>query len=75
MAAAALVDELYALQSALAAEVLAEEGEDPLAAWAARRGREIDAVEGVLREIGAAASVDLAMLTVAVRRLRALVAR
>ncbi len=72
LAAAALVDEFYALQSTLAAGVLAAADAAPLDAWSAARRGEIASVEAMIAELVAAPDLDLAMLTVAARRLRAL---
>ena len=77
LATTALVDEFYALQSTLAAGVLAAAARpgaaaSPLDAWAAARRGEIASVEAMIAELAAAPDLDLAMLTVAARRLRGL---
>ena len=47
----------------------------PLTAWLARHSDEIAALDALLAEMRAAPAIDLAMLTVANRQLRALAAR
>ena len=82
-AAAALVEDLFALQGRLAERVMAgcEAGVKDaataaacVAAWAGSRPGPVERVQGLLAELRAVASVDLSMLSVAARQLRGLVA-
>ncbi|HEX7830619.1 MAG TPA: NAD-glutamate dehydrogenase [Thermoanaerobaculia bacterium] len=69
-----LVDDLYAYQSVLASRVIAEvNGSDSVETWLQKRGRVVERVDQTLHDFRAATSVDLAMLTVTSRQLRALV--
>jgi glutamate dehydrogenase len=77
-AVAAVVDDLFNYQSVLASRVIAESngsrgGADPVDAWLQGRGRVVERVDQTMNEMRTAAAVDLAMLTVATRQLRALV--
>ena len=71
-AVAAIVDELFAFQAELAARILSG-GQAP-DAWLAARGPVFVRAQQVLQEMQAAGAVDLAMLAVANRQLRALIA-
>jgi glutamate dehydrogenase len=72
LALRAIVDDLFAIQAELAGKILA--GEGALEGWIARRGNAIGAIEAALQEIVVSSQLDLAMLTVASRQLRALAA-
>jgi glutamate dehydrogenase len=76
-AVAAVVDDLFNYQSLLASRVIAEangkRGTDPVDAWLAQRNRVVERVDQTMTEVRSAPTVDLAMLTVASRQLRALV--
>ncbi|PWC36664.1 NAD-glutamate dehydrogenase [Azospirillum sp. TSO35-2] len=75
-AVAAIVDDLFAHQSALTVRVLESEGDEAAAvdAWIASRHLVVDRVEQLLAELRAQPAVDLAMLAVANRQLRGLIA-
>jgi glutamate dehydrogenase len=69
----ATVDDFFALQSDLAARILASHcaaQPDPLAAWSAARPAALAATEPLISELRAATTPDLAMLVVAGRQLR-----
>jgi glutamate dehydrogenase len=73
LAKIALGDDLGALQRAIALEVLARDGggvDDMLQAWEDDNRSELDAVQRQLGELAEAKSADLAMLSVAMRKLR-----
>jgi len=77
-AVAAVVDDLFNYQSMLASRVIVESNgargsADPVDAWLASRVRVVERVDQTMNEMRTAPSVDLAMLTVATRQLRALV--
>jgi glutamate dehydrogenase len=74
-AVAAVVDDLFNYQSVLASRVIAEAdgARDPVDAWLASRPRVVERVDQTMTDFRAATTVDLAMLTVASRQLRALV--
>ena len=77
-AVAAVVDDLFNYQSVLASRVIAEverraRRADPVDVWLANRGRVVERVDQTMNEMRTAPAVDLAMLTVATRQLRALV--
>ena len=76
-AVAAVVDDLFNYQSVLASRVIAESNGsrdgDPVDRWLAARGRVVDRIDQVMTDVRSAPAVDLAMLTVATRQLRALV--
>jgi len=73
-AVASLVDDLFNYQSVLASRVIAEaNGGEPVETWLARRARVVERVDQTMNDVKAAPAVDLAMLTVASRQLRALV--
>ena len=72
-AVAAVVDDLFNYQGIVAARVIAEsEGSDALDRWLAARGPVAERVDQTVNELRNAAAIDLAMLTVASRQLRAL---
>ena len=75
-AVAAIIDDLFAHQSALTVRVLESEGDESAAvdAWIASRSLVVDRVEQLLAELRAQPAVDLAMLAVANRQLRGLIA-
>ncbi len=70
----ATIDDLFTLQTDLAARILASSSstkpEDPIAAWSAAHAAALAPAEPLLRELRAAAAPDLAMLVVAGRQLR-----
>jgi glutamate dehydrogenase len=76
-AVAAIVDDLFNYQSVLASRVISESNGsrdgDPVDRWLAARGRVVDRIDQVMTDVRSAPAVDLAMLTVATRQLRALV--
>ncbi|HWW60474.1 MAG TPA: hypothetical protein VN181_03810, partial [Thermoanaerobaculia bacterium] len=72
-AVAALVDDLFNYQSVLASRVIGESNGAGLDAWLASRGRLVGRVDQTINDVRNAAAIDLAMLTVASRQLRALV--
>jgi glutamate dehydrogenase len=75
-AAATLIDDFYAVQAEFATRVLtaADGAADPLAAWVDEHAGRIAPAEAVATEIRAAAGPDLAMLVVASRQLRQVLA-
>jgi len=73
-AVAVMVDDLFNYQSVLASRVIAESnGGNPVESWLSKRARIVERVDQTMNDVKAAAAVDLAMLTVASRQLRALV--
>ena len=73
-AVAAVVDDLFNYQSVLASRVIAEaNGGQPVDAWLSKRTRVVERIDQTMNDLKSAPSVDLAMLTVASRQLRALV--
>jgi glutamate dehydrogenase len=76
-ALATLVEDLYGFQGVLASRVIGEtngdRGADPVEAWLAQRPRVVERVDQTLYDFRASTTVDLAMLAVASRQLRALV--
>jgi glutamate dehydrogenase len=74
-AVAAVVDDLFNYQSVLASRVISETdgARDPVDAWLASRPRVVERIDQMISDFRSATSVDLAMLTVASRQLRALV--
>jgi glutamate dehydrogenase len=74
-ALSAVVDDLFNYQSALASRVIQEvngtDG-DPVEAWLADRRHLVERVDQTMQELRNATTVDLAMLTVVYRQLRAL---
>ncbi|SNR90233.1 MULTISPECIES: NAD-glutamate dehydrogenase [unclassified Azospirillum] len=73
-AVAAILDDLFSLQARLTARVLAQPGSNPLEVWIAQRQGPLDRINSLLTELRAASSVDIAMLAVASRQLRGLLA-
>ena len=74
-AVAALVDDLFNYQSALASRVIVEMNgskADAVEAWLSQRRRVVERIEQTMAEVRSAPNVDIAMLTVASRSLRAL---
>jgi glutamate dehydrogenase len=75
-AVTAVLDDLFNYQSALASRVMAESNgaKDPVEAWLTARPRVVERVDQTMGDLQRGTqSVDLAMLTVASRQLRALV--
>jgi glutamate dehydrogenase len=74
-AVAAMVDDLFNYQSILASRVISETNgaRDPVDVWLASRARVVERIDQTMTDFRAASTVDLAMLTVASRQLRALV--
>jgi glutamate dehydrogenase len=70
-AVAVVVDDLFNYQSVLASRVIAEA--DGVEAWLSKRARIVERVDQTMNDMKSAAAIDLAMLTVASRQLRALV--
>ncbi len=70
-----LVDDLFNYQSTLASRVIAETNgaPNPVDTWLASRPRVVERVDQTMNDLRSSSSVDLAMLTVASRQLRALV--
>jgi glutamate dehydrogenase len=70
----ATIDDLFALQTDLAARILASSGstqpEDAIGAWSAAHAAALAPAEPLLRELRVTATPDLAMLVVAGRQLR-----
>ena len=69
----ATIDDLFMLQTDLAARILASSGStesDPIAAWSATHAAILVPAEPLIRELRATTSPDLAMLVVAGRQLR-----
>ena len=80
MAIAAIVDDLYTQQSALTTKVVDESGGGAAAdavieAWASANGHRVDRAGTRVDELKGAGTVDLAMLVVADREIRALLTR
>ena len=75
LALSAIIDDLWGLQSEIAARVLKKEGtaENAIEAWAGRRGETVERLDGLLGELNALPQLDLAMLAVLNRELRNLV--
>jgi glutamate dehydrogenase len=67
-----VIDDLFALQTDLAARILAQANgaKDPVAAWSRKRAVALAPAEAAANELRAAAAPDLAMLVVATRQLR-----
>ncbi len=76
LALGAIIDDLWGLQSEIAARVLNREGSDSDAVrkWAARRGDTVERLDTLLNELRALPQLDLAMLAVLNRELRNLTA-
>ncbi len=74
-AVASAVDDLFSYQSTLASRVIAEGNGsgDGMDAWLTPRTRIVERIDQTMTDFRAASAVDLAMLTVASRQLRALV--
>ena len=74
-AVAAVIDDLFNYQSTLASRVISETNgaRDPVDAWLAPRTRAVERIDQTISDLRAATTIDLAMLTVASRQLRALV--
>ena len=70
-----MVDDLFNYQSILASRVIRETdgAAQPVDAWLAGRQRVVERVDQTMTDMKAATTIDLAMLTVASRQLRALV--
>ena len=70
----AVVDDLFNYQSALASRVIREVNgaPDPVETWLAKRPRVVERIDQTMHDFRASSTVDLAMLTVASRQLRAL---
>jgi glutamate dehydrogenase len=70
----ATIDDLFALQTDLAARILASSSsgqpEDPIAVWSAAHAAALTPAEPLIRELRVTAAPDLAMLVVAARQLR-----
>ncbi len=70
----ATIDDLFALQTDLAARILGSststQPEDPIAAWSAAHAAALTHAEPLIRELRVTATPDLAMLIVAGRQLR-----
>jgi len=75
-AVSAIIDDLYGLQSDLTARILndGESHEAAITTWAAARQGPVDRINQLLTELRGVARVDLAMLAVANRQLRGLIA-
>jgi glutamate dehydrogenase len=74
-AVVAVLDDLFNYQSTLASRVIAESdgAKEPVESWLAARPRIVERIDQTMNDLRNAQSVDLAMLTVASRQLRALV--
>jgi glutamate dehydrogenase len=70
----ATIDDLFALQTDLAARILTSSSsiqpENPIAAWSAAHAAALAPTEPLIRELRVTATPDLAMLVVATRQLR-----
>ncbi len=80
MAAAAIVEDLYALQSRLAVRIMdtcsgGPGGNSAIEAWCAGNRSRFDRARAIAADLRAAGAADLAMLTVANREVRALLGR
>jgi glutamate dehydrogenase len=75
-AVSAIIDDLYGLQSDLTARILNDglSHEAAIATWAGARQGPVDRINQLLTELRGVARVDLAMLAVANRQLRGLIA-
>ena len=75
-AVSAIIDDLYGLQSDLTARILndGESHEAAIATWAGARQGPVDRISQLLTELRGVTRVDLAMLAVANRQLRGLIA-
>jgi glutamate dehydrogenase len=70
-----VVDDLFSYQSTLTTRMLTEGAgtPDPVEAWLAKHARAVERVDAILNDIRTSSTVDLAMLSVVTRQLRALV--
>lgn len=79
MAVLAIIDDLYAQQMALSTKVVHEAGsaaaDAVIDAWAAANDNRVTRAENIVEELKSSAAVDLAMLAVANREIRSLLAR
>jgi len=78
MAVAALIDDLFANQVTLASQILEgtksrADAKAAIASWAAKRGAAIEQTMALLSEVWSADTIDFSMLSVASRRLQALI--
>ncbi len=78
MAVAALIDDLFANQVALASQILEgtksrADAKAAIASWAAKRGAAVEQTMALLSEVWSADAIDFSMLSVASRRLQALI--
>ncbi|MFV3128196.1 NAD-glutamate dehydrogenase [Niveispirillum sp. KHB5.9] len=74
-AVAASLDDLFNLQARLTARVLTQNpGGDPFGAWAAQRQGPLERINSLLTDLRGVAALDIAMLAVAGRQLRGLLA-
>ena len=72
-----MIDDLFAQQSAITRRILEDEGAGvagagAVEAWANGRRRAIDRLNGLISELQGQPAIDLAMLAVGARALRAL---
>ncbi len=74
-AVSSVIDDLFNYQSVLASRVIAEGNgaREPVERWLSQRSRVVERIDQTMTDFRNAQSVDLAMLTVATRQLRALV--
>jgi glutamate dehydrogenase len=74
-AVSSVIDDLFNYQSVLASRVIAEGNgtREPVEHWLSERPRVVERIDQTMTDFRSASSVDLAMLTVASRQLRALV--
>ncbi|WP_029013867.1 NAD-glutamate dehydrogenase [Niveispirillum irakense] len=73
-AIAATLDDLFNLQARLTARVLAQPADDPMAEWSQTRQGPLDRINSLLTDLRSVAQIDIAMLAVASRQLRGLLA-
>jgi len=78
MALTALTDDLYAAQSELTARIVAEAGgphdvDKVIAAWQAADGHPIRRVDSLIEELHGTPALDLSMIMVAAREIRAMI--
>ncbi len=76
-AVALIIDDLFTYQSVLASRVMiaingSRDGADPVETWLAQRARVVERLDQTMTDLRSSSVVDLAMLTVATRQLRAL---
>ena len=72
LAAAAVIEELYAHQKNLTLRMLRGGGGDPLASWIKANGLTMEQMKTMIADLSASEPVDLSMLAVASRHLSAL---